>query len=80
MLSSLPPHPIIERCRDIRQANVFWWAIARRTRAMSRRLHEQAHQLIVCSQELVQQQNLVRSCVREHTQRPDTGGESPSKF
>jgi hypothetical protein len=62
MLSSLPPHPVMERGRDIRQANLLWLAIARRTRTASRRLQEQAKQLLVDSQTLMlQQQKLVQS-------------------
>ena len=62
MRTSLPPHPLVERSLDIRQANLFWCAIARHTRAASRRLLEQAKQLSVDSQTLRQQyQTLVQS-------------------
>jgi len=52
MLFSLPPHPVVERGRDIRQVARLWWAIARHTRAASRRLQEQATRLRVSSQTL----------------------------
>jgi hypothetical protein len=59
MLSSLPPHPVVERGRDIRQVSYCLWAIARHTRATSRRLREQAHGLLVSSQTLGQQYHQV---------------------
>jgi hypothetical protein len=65
MLSLLPPHPVVERSRDIRQVAHLWWANARRTRTTSRRLHEQAKGLRVYSQTLAQQQKLVHSRVHD---------------
>jgi hypothetical protein len=65
MLSLLPPHPVVERSRDIRQVSHLWWAIARRARTTSCRLHEQAKGLIVYSQTLEQQQKLVHSRVHD---------------
>ena len=62
MRSSLPPHPLAERRRAIRQAHLLWCAIARHTRAASRRRLSQAKQLRVDSQTLRQQyQTLVQS-------------------
>jgi hypothetical protein len=62
MLASLPPPLLVERTRDIRQAHLFWCAIARRTRAASRQLHEQAKRLRVHSQTLKQQQQTLVQC------------------
>jgi len=66
MLSLLPPHPVVERSRDIRQVTLLWWAIARRAHTNSLRLHEQAQRLLVYSQTLgQQQQTLVHSRVHD---------------
>ena len=66
VLSFLPPHPVVERSRDIRQVTHLWWAIARRVRTTSGRLQEQAKLLIVYSQTLgQQQQKLVHSRVHD---------------
>jgi|RhiMethySRZTD1v2_1073278.scaffolds.fasta_scaffold331082_3 hypothetical protein len=54
MLSSLPPSPVVERSRDIRQVTHLWWALARRTRTVSRQLQAQAQRLCVDSQTLGQ--------------------------
>jgi len=42
----LPPQTFIERSRDIRQVSHCEWALARRARAQSRRLQEQARELL----------------------------------
>ncbi len=66
MLSSMPPHPLVERSRDIRQANLLWCTIARRTRTASCRLREQTERLRAYSQTLGQQhQKLMQSRVHD---------------
>ena len=66
MLSFMPPHPLVERSRDIRQTNLLWCAIARHTRTASRRLQEQTKRLRVYSQTLGQHhQKLMQSRVHD---------------
>jgi len=56
----LPPESPIEKTRNTRQVSHCWWAIARRTRLISRRLQAQATQLIRDSQSLGESQQRQR--------------------
>jgi len=51
----LPPESPIEHNRQTRQVAYLWWALARRTRGISRRLRAQAIQLRQDSQGLEEQ-------------------------
>jgi len=52
---ALPPESPVEKNRQTRQVAYLWWALARRTRGISRRLRAQATQLCRDSQGLEEQ-------------------------
>jgi hypothetical protein len=66
----IPLHPLIERNRDIRQANYCWRAVARRRRLAARLLREQTKDLLKRSQMVIQSCQSVAQCLRREGERP----------